>query len=490
MIVITFFPACVVIYHDYMELKGCCAGCKCCGKLQPTSTEKYRNGQDKPPIRKLEVILVEHVAPFITRRKFILMAAFLVWLIVNCILSAQVEASTASDQFLPEDHPFQKILTIQSSHFGASSQDSFNEIILTWGVEDVDRDGVALLFDSEYLGKTEFKNDFELNESGQLHLLSVCENLETKEFVAKDKFDPLKAAIRCPIADLKTWSLANAKSFPVPANELVDRLEEFLAAPVVHDGKATTYGYKFDNMLGIKNKKVKFILTIFESQLAERGQYSKTRLEQEYEKMQEYVKEVNVDTPTSLGPAFQTDKAAFWIRMRNQQIYVQSAITGAITGTILAFVVILFATRCIRVAFLASLTICGILLSVLALMVAIGWQLGTIESINLTILAGFSVDYVVHLAHAYVQSHSELREDRVHDAVAEMGISVLSGMVTSVGASLLLFACQLQFFAKFGGFLCSTIAFSWLWANFFFLSALAAIGPQKDDHEKSKYFYL
>jgi len=87
-----------------------------------------------------------------------------------------------------------------------------------------------------------------------------------------------------------------------------------------------------------------------------------------------------------------------------------------------------------------------------------------------------------------------------------MGISVLNGMVTSVAASLPLFFCQLQFFAKLyvfgvfifnfeiffsypfnfpffsGLFLCFTIAFSWIFANFGFMSILAQFKiPLKKD---------
>jgi len=59
-----------------------------------------------------------------------------------------------------------------------------------------------------------------------------------------------------------------------------------------------------------------------------------------------------------------------------------------------------------------------------------------------------------------------------------MGAPVLSGMITSVLASLPLFACNLVFFSQFGTFLCLTIMFSWLFANFAFMSAMATIGPQ------------
>ena len=57
----------------------------------------------------------------------------------------------------------------------------------------------------------------------------------------------------------------------------------------------------------------------------------------------------------------------------------------------------------------------------------------------------------------------------------QLGISVFNGMITSVVASVPLFFCQLQFFAKFGTFLCLTIAFSWVFANFGFMSLLAQL---------------
>merc|ERR1712176_1237538 len=62
---------------------------------------------------------------------------------------------------------------------------------------------------------------------------------------------------------------------------------------------------------------------------------------------------------------------------------------------------------------------------------------------------------------------------RVTAAFGDMGISVMNGMITSIAASIPLFFCQLSFFAKFGTFLCLTIAFSWVFANFVFMSALA-----------------
>ena len=78
----------------------------------------------------------------------------------------------------------------------------------------------------------------------------------------------------------------------------------------------------------------------------------------------------------------------------------------------------------------------------------------------------------MHLAHAYESADGDTAA-RVTAAFGDMGISVFNGMITSVAAAIPLFFCQLQFFAKFGAFLCTTIAFSWIFANFGFMSVLA-----------------
>ena len=104
-------------------------------------------------------------------------------------------------------------------------------------------------------------------------------------------------------------------------------------------------------------------------------------------------------------------------------------------------------------------------------MVMLGRNLGSIEAILIGVIAGFSVDYVVHLAHAYEVAEGDT-STRIKEAFSDLGISVFNGMVTSVAASISLFFCQLQFFAKFGTFLCLTIAYSWIFANFGFMSVL------------------
>jgi hypothetical protein len=58
-----------------------------------------------------------------------------------------------------------------------------------------------------------------------------------------------------------------------------------------------------------------------------------------------------------------------------------------------------------------------------------------------------------------------------------MGGTVVGGAFTSVGASLILFGCQLQFFYKFGAFMCITCFLSLVYSLGYFLALCILFGP-------------
>merc|ERR1712159_231451 len=207
------------------------------------------------------------------------------------------------------------------------------------------------------------------------------------------------------------------------------------------------------------------------------GRHASTTLKTHYNLFEAWVDKMNSQAPESASGATHVAANSMWVWMHTQSVFVSSAMMGMLTGTLLAFSVVLIATQQILVALASLFTIAGVLASVLGAMVGLGWELGTIESICLTILAGFSVDYVVHLAHAFVHGDFKTRAEKVRNTLDEIGVSVLGGMLTSASAALALLMCQLQFFAKFGTFLLLTVLFSWLWANLCFMAMMALFGP-------------
>jgi len=112
----------------------------------------------------------------------------------------------------------------------------------------------------------------------------------------------------------------------------------------------------------------------------------------------------------------------------------------------LAFLILLIATRNILVALYAMISVFFIVMSVIAIMVFKGWQLGVSESIAMVIIIGFSVDYVVHLAAHYVHVTLDSRLDKSTASVSAMGVSIFSGAMTTLGSGVFLFGGTIIFF--------------------------------------------
>jgi uncharacterized membrane protein YdfJ with MMPL/SSD domain len=100
--------------------------------------------------------------------------------------------------------------------------------------------------------------------------------------------------------------------------------------------------------------------------------------------------------------------------------------------------------------------------------------------LNLALVVGLAVDYVVHLAEGYSRSEARDRRGRVQEMLERVGISVLSGAVTTLGASLFMLFAKILFFMQFGIFMFCTIGFSLLYAIGLFATLLAIIGPEGD----------
>ena len=87
-----------------------------------------------------------------------------------------------------------------------------------------------------------------------------------------------------------------------------------------------------------------------------------------------------------------------------------------------------------------------VIISVISIMFLKGWEIGISESIAMVILIGFSVDYVVHLSADYMHSAHPSRNHKMKQAYTEMGVSILSGSITTLGSGIFLFGGQIIFF--------------------------------------------
>jgi len=161
-------------------------------------------------------------------------------------------------------------------------------------------------------------------------------------------------------------------------------------------------------------------------------------------------------------------------------------ISGFFSGCAIAmpvvFLVLLLSTKNIVMALIAVSAVGSIVLCVLGFCQSVmNWDLGIGEAIAGVIVIGYSVDYVVHLAHSYCEAKKhgfETRDERCVFAIQNMGSTVFMGAVTTAGAGSIMFLCFLYFFVKMATLICVTILFSFLFSLGFFMSVVWLIGPE------------
>lgn len=181
--------------------------------------------------------------------------------------------------------------------------------------------------------------------------------------------------------------------------------------------------------------------------------------------------------PSSMKSGFQsTQESWHWIKI--QETLVKSAVRGVVIGISLAFPILTITTLNVVIGFLATICITMITVVVVGLIPLIGWKLGVLESINLSLIVGLSVDYVVHFAEAYRTSPFIHRKDRVKSMLEGMGLSVLSGAITTFGAAVFMLFAEIQFSYQFGIFVMCTIGTSFLFSFVLFPAFMASWGPE------------
>jgi hypothetical protein len=176
---------------------------------------------------------------------------------------------------------------------------------------------------------------------------------------------------------------------------------------------------------------------------------------------------------------YQTTELYLFRATQNEM--VKGAILGIVLSLVVAYVVMLATAMNWWTASIGLINILSIVAVFLGLLPAIGWQLGEYECIFMIATVGLSVDYTVHLLHAYNHARkageSMGRLEKAEKALDEMGISVLNSAITTLLAALILFLCGFYFFFQFGAFIFIVIGLSILTSLTLLMPLLMVAGP-------------
>ena len=469
-------------------------------KIAPFVSGKSGIGA-KPGVRFIPAILM------------VLLWTFLVY------RASELTPTTKSDQYLPDWHPIQRLFNSLSNDFPSSARVMVQEVSVVIGVDaddpldrsDWDRwnktsRGTAILYDSS----TKLADYSSV--AFQTFVLKLCDEVLAQTLSGKtvlqrtDVLSPPTLEQNCFMRGFAQHITAQNKDFPVPPVTYLQelwsytRLQEshvddggYLHPSAVHSDKVL---FSFDDPAQPPTGIDGYILT-FNTTLKEHGN-SNSLLKDWYREWRDFIEDIE-DGKEDWVNAIYTDGfplkgqimqcSDIWVWMHTQDVLVRGAIQGTVMSLFLAAVVVFIGTMNAWIAVLVLVELIGVVGYVLGLIQLIGWELGTIESVAVTILVGLSVDYVVHLAVHYTHCHVEEgrdaygvqeRQNRVFITAVEMGPTVLGGAATSAGTALVLLLTWVQFFYKFGICFLFTILFSYIWSMFFFLPLMSLVGPQGD----------
>ncbi|CAH2320554.1 patched domain-containing 2 isoform X2 [Pelobates cultripes] len=238
--------------------------------------------------------------------------------------------------------------------------------------------------------------------------------------------------------------------------------------------------------VGVKDGKVQWVSMAFES-TTYKGK-SSFQTYKDYLRWETFLQEQLLLLPadSALKRGFQT--CGHWKQIFMEIIGVQSALYGLILSLVICVAAVAIFTTHVLLLIPVLLTILGVVCLVVTIMYWLGWEMGAVEAISLSILVGSSVDYCVHLVEGYLLAGESLplhlkedavacRQWRASEAVRHVGVAIVSSAITTVIATIPLFFCIIAPFAKFGKIVALNTGISILYTLVVSTALLSIMGP-------------
>mmetsp|Transcript_40520 Transcript_40520/g.46463 ORF Transcript_40520/g.46463 Transcript_40520/m.46463 type:complete len:961 (+) Transcript_40520:130-3012(+) len=418
----------------------------------------------KPHLReesRVAVFLATKYFDKVTKARYFIMAFFAMWFIATLVMATQIEPLSENEKWVPSDSNVSEAFDAIQDTFHKGETDGFIKVNIVYGIDGLDRSDVRA-YDVESIGDVEWDNNFDLSpKANQERMIEVCSLVKNSPLV-QDQI------IECFMADFKTWITndgADSTAFPVEPSQFHTKMREYLKGP--------GYEHQAQNRVGYVGNRMRYavIYTVAVGKM-EVYEYMYPR----WEDWEDFAEEINKNSPAGMNNAYQT--STMWQFMIAERALVRNAIQGMLIAGSISFVVLIMSTLNLVLAVYAITAIIGIVISVLAFAFMLGWEFGMVVAIAVVILIGFSVDYAVHICHAYVESQAETRAEKTRDALRKMGISILGGAITTFGTGAILFLTTLVFFQRFAWVISATIIFAVMWAMVFLPALLIICGPQ------------
>ena len=523
--IILFFPVILILHHKSRKGKCCCAR---------TRTKKANITTSK----NISQYIVQFFEGWFFRNvithklfRWVVVVSFTALAVVNVFYATKLKANNEQIKVWRSDTNWNKVGNIVSNAFRKSQEDRVIIVHIIWGLEEQDRDECHHT-DFKCKGKTVLDLEFDLNLNHCQHaVLKLCETMKNvpkdrerrlhlrrsqvtgdiemecifqrmEEFFMEESNKTIYTTpVKFPFdeGNISTLITSNPDIYKNHSAQNITRFFEVGAGFFMVQGGKKDYISSFDY------RRYKDLIegviyprsfsniskgTFLEDRLlfvaialnttVDPSQLSYEEGLKIYDEWETFVNQKMNELPSSCNKGFQATVKPFnvWQWLKVQKLLVNNAITGIIISLVCSLFLLTIATTNVIIGLMATLTIAMVTCGVLGMISIVGWSLGILESLNLTLIVGLAIDYVVHLAEGYMILDDQDRVTRAKYTLGHVGISVFSGACTTLGSAVFMLAAKILFFSQFGIFIFCTIALSVIYALFFFTTVLAMIGPE------------
>ena len=417
----------------------------------------------------------------------------LVFGFVGIVYGSQLEPPQEQEQWMPSQHMFTLVGDALFGGFLGFDDASFEQVTLTMGVAGIDRKGFDKFKPGENRGQALYDSAWDLSSpSCQTAMMKMCDDIETWSCNDRGCSGGVLArtnTTECFMRSFHTWAedTYGEDTLSMSSDTFYMRLTDFRENTTQSNNLGS-----WQDQIGFIDGELKFGSIFFTSTMqSQTSSLNKVGVE---DRIHDFIAHVTAypecDSCDCDSLRFTSPFAFAWIN--GETGIVQGFYQGLTIAFPVAFCVLIFATGNIYITLLAIISVAFIVFGVLGFAnYSLGWSLGIAESIAGIIIIGFSVDYTVHLGHMFTEGEEaglHTRELKFKYASKKMVTTVIGGAITTIGAGVFMFACQMQFFVKMAVLIVGTIVLSCMYSLGFFMATLVLVGPEREQGDLRPYF--
>mmetsp|Transcript_51965 Transcript_51965/g.96142 ORF Transcript_51965/g.96142 Transcript_51965/m.96142 type:complete len:1028 (+) Transcript_51965:72-3155(+) len=514
---ITFTPAVVAIWHTRFNRKCCCSvDWSYRQEEAPTAPAEGDASQPQARLSILERVLAKTYIPFMSYGFDVgcisirpgSCGIILIMIAVatqGIIFASQLTPPRKAEVWFPDNHMAIEFSDFSSDVTYSPDHESLTVIGVFWGIQELDTGSLDIYKPDDFEGGTIYDGSFDLSShAAQQKVLDTCVQLRTLSCTleaCKNNGYPTRTLMMqadgkthaCFLEDFKAYTewratrVFGAPTWPLDPSIFVSELQKFRGDYYGdrQESGCCSYDSALDENyyedIGFIGGQLKYVQIRIRSTLQWDTPFGTgTDVRDMLDDWMENT--VQANAPTGMGSAKYHGQGLFSSYDLGEEL-LKGLFQGCAIAAPIAFAVLLAATWNIIVSVYAVSCVGAIVLCVLGFCrSAMDWDLGIGEAIAGVIVLGYSVDYVVHLAHIYCEGGShyglKTRGERAAFAIRNMGSTVFAGAVTTAGSAAVMFFCFFYFFTKMAILITVTIMYSFLFSLGMLMALLWTVGPE------------